>query len=251
MTVEDAALIASSVSELLYKFSGEQFTGACGPVTVRPMARPTDQDLRGFLGGGGSGYLQSWGICMSYGMAASGVASHYGCSNPPQVDLGAYPVTQVTSVKIDGVTIPANEYQLQDYKWLIRVRPTASSTPTERWGLPTCQNLTLPDTEPGTFSVTLMYGQPPPTSGVDAALTLAREVALSQLGLPNGLPTRTTSINRQGVQATVLDFADFVAAGRTGIYVVDLFIKAYNPTGSTRPALVWSPDTGRPRRMPR
>lgn len=251
MTVEDAALIASSVSELLYKFSGEQFTGACGPVTVRPMARPTDQDLRGFLGGGGSGYLQSWGICMSYGMAASGVASHYGCSNPPQVDLGAYPVTQVTSVMIDGVTIPANEYQLQDYKWLIRVRPTASSTPTERWGWPTCQNLTLPDTEPGTFSVTLMYGQPPPTSGVDAALTLAREVALSQLGLPNGLPTRTTSINRQGVQATVLDFADFVAAGRTGIYVVDLFIKAYNPTGSTRPALVWSPDTGRPRRMPR
>ena len=246
-----ASDIAAAVSELLYKFSGEQFTGECGPITVRPVARPTDMDTRGLANlFGSSGYMGSWGVCTSYGQAATGVAAHYGCSKPPQIELGAYPVTEIVEVLIDGVTIPANEYYLQDFKVLVRERPTAQSDPTERWGWPTCQLLDLPDTQPGTFSVTFNYGQPPPQAGIEAAKALARAMGLQALNQPNDLPTRTTSITRQGVAMAVLDVMDFVQQGRTGIYLVDIFIKAYNPTGQTRPALVWSPDTGRPRRAP-
>jgi hypothetical protein len=251
LTDDDAGDVATSVSDLLYKMSGEQFTGNCGPVTVRPVARPTDQDTRGLANlFGSSGYMGSWGVCTSYGQAAMGTASHYGCSKPPMIELGAYPVTEVQQVLIDGVVIPADEYYLQDYKVLVRQRPTAQATPTERWGWPTCQLLDLPDTEPGTMSVTFMYGSPPPQAGIDAAKALAKAIALQRLGLPNELPTRTTSVNRQGIASTVLDIMDYVAQGRTGIYLVDLFIKTYNPSGSTRRSLVWSPDTGRPRRQP-
>ena len=248
---QDARDIALSVSELLYRFSGNQFTGACGPEVVRPFARPNDADTRGLANLlGSSGWLGSWGVCLSYGMAATGVASHYGCSQPSQIELGAYPVTEIVEVKIDGVVIPADEYYLEDFKILVRQRPTASSTPTERYGWPTCQNYGLPDTEPGTMSVAFMYGQPPPQSGVDAAKALAHQFALQRLGLPNQLPTRTTSVSRQGISMTVLDLMDFIEQGRTGIYAVDLFIRSVNPSGATRPALVWSPDTGRARRMP-
>ena len=248
LSAAEAADIAISISEILYKFSGGQFSGNCGPETVRPFARPTDQDSRGLAHL--NGWLGSWGMCSSYGMAASGVASHYGCSKPPEIELGVYPVTSIVSVKIDGVVIPASEYYIQDFKQLIRMRPIPPLTPTERYGWPTCNRLDLPDTEPGTMSISFMYGTPPPASGVRAAKALAKQMALQQLNLPNELPSRTTSIARQGVTATVLDIIDYVAAGRTGIYAVDSFIRAYNPSGTTRPALVWSPDTGRSRRMP-
>ena len=36
---QDARDIALTISELLYRFSGNQFTGACGPETVRPAQR--------------------------------------------------------------------------------------------------------------------------------------------------------------------------------------------------------------------
>lgn len=252
LTADQAAEIAMSVSDLLYRFSGSQFTGNCGPETVRPVSRPWDQDTRGLANVfGTSGYLGSWGVCTSYGQAASGIASHYGCSQPPYVELGAYPVTEIVEVLIDGVVIPADEYQLNDYKLLQRNRLANGAEPTERYGWPTCQTLDLPLTEDGTFGVTFMYGQPPPDSGVQAARALARAIGMQALGLPNDLPTRVQSITRQGVSMVVLDIMDYIAAGRTGIYLVDLFTKAYNPSGATQRASVWSPDVGRAQRAPR
>jgi len=252
-TVPDdlAAETAEVVSELLYKFSGEQFTGVCGPVTIRPVSRPVDIDTRAF----GTllspnGYLSSWGSCTAYGMAANGAVAHYGCSRPPSIDLGAYPVTEIVEVTIDGVTIPADEYYLQDYQSLVRTRQTAESTPTERWGWPTCQIMDLDLGQQGTFGVTYMYGMAPPFAGLRAAKTLAREIALNAIGSPNRLPTRVQSVSRQGVSAVVLDIMDFIDKGRTGIWEVDIFVKAYNPSGATKQSAVWSPDLGRPRRVP-
>ena len=43
---------------------------------------------------------------------------------------------------------------------------------------------------------------------------------------------------------------DFLKLGKTGLYFVDLFIGTYNPHGTRRKPIVWSPDRGRPRRLP-
>jgi hypothetical protein len=244
----DAALateMAAVASELLYVASGRQFTGVTGPVNVRPVSRPIDQDQR-FIGWGG--YNASWGSCTG-GMTAQGPFSHYGCTNPPEVDLGAYPVIGSSLVVVvDGVTIPANEYELQDFRVLKRMLPNASATPTDRSGWPTCQRLTLPSTEPGTFAVTYSYGVTPPVSGVRAAKRLGYELALVELNKPTLLPLRATTVARQGVTIVRADIAQLLAKGQTGIPVIDLFIQNFNPSGAKMPTEVFSPDVGRPRR---
>jgi hypothetical protein len=238
---------AAAASEILYELSGRTFTGSCGPVTVRPLARPTDIDSRAWAARFPMGWSGSWGACGAYG-ASTGVASHYGCSNPPEIDLGAYPVNEIVQVLIDGIEIPADEYELRNYRTLVRLRPTASTTPTERWGWPTCQINDLPDTEPGTFSVTYLYGQPPPTSGVLAAEKLAEYLVLPKLGDTTRYPARVTNVTRQGVTSSVADIMDTVKDGGTGIYEVELFLNAVNPHRAERQGVVWSPDMGRPRR---
>lgn len=244
---QEAAEVAS---DILYNRSLQQFTGVTGPVTVRPVARPVDIDTRAFgTMLSPNGYLSSWGSCTAYGMAANGALSHYGCSRPPQIELGGYPVVEITQVLIDGVVIPPDEYALQDYRQLIRIRPSPTFTPTERWGWPTCQIMDLPDTAPGTFAVTYRYGVPPPVSGIAAAKRLAQELALARNGSQNRLPTRIQSVNRQGVSAIVYDLMDSLDKGRIGLFEVDVFLKTYNPDASPQRATVWSPDMGRPARV--
>lgn len=237
---------AVMASDILYELSGRIFTGQCGPVTIRPLARPTDADSRAW--GGGWQYLSGWGYASSYG-ATPGIGSHYQSLNPPEIDLGAFPVTEIVQVLIDGVLIPADEYELRDYRKLVRIRPTASSTPTERWGWPTGQILDLPDTQPGTFSVTYKYGQPPPEGGKQAALEFAGVLACGAMGDTTAFPTRITQMSRQGVTARTIDAQDFLAAGMTGIYGVDAWLQSVNPKKLQRQARVYSPDTGRPRRQ--
>ncbi len=246
----EAAVIAS---ELLYELSGRVYTGDCGPVTVRPLSRPTDIDTRAWAAGlAPNGWMSSWGSCAyAYGFGSPGVLSHYGCSNPPEIELGAYPVTAIEKVLIDGVEIPADEYELRDHRTLIRLRPTVASIPTERWGWPTCQHNDLPDSEQGTFSVTYRYGQPPPSAGVLAARKLAEYLVLPQLGDTSKYPQRVTNIQRQGVSAMVVDVMDVLKSKSSGIYEVDLFLLSVNPNKASRQAAVWSPDLGRPRRTAR
>jgi hypothetical protein len=131
------------------------------------------------------------------------------------------------------------------------MRPIPSFTPTERFGWPTSQIFDLPLTEVGTFGVTFMFGQAVPSGGIRAAKTYAREMCLAAMGQPNRLPSRITSISRQGVNAVVLDVMDFISQGRTGVPEVDMWIKSVNPYFLTRPASVWSPDIGRPQRVSR
>ena len=196
------------------------------------------------------GMITAGQAATAYGQPGGGAVNHFGTSKPSEVELGAYPVIEVESVKIDGVLIPPNEYQLQDRRTLVRMRPSISATPTERYGWPVNQLLDLPDTETGTFSVTYWYGVAPPQLGVNAAKTLAVQLTLNAINASNSLPQRVTSISRQGVSVAVVDVMDFLKDGLTGIYNCDLFIRWANPTGRRLPALAWSPDVGRPRRMP-
>ncbi|MDE1904831.1 MAG: hypothetical protein KGH75_00080 [Rhodospirillales bacterium] len=250
VSAELAADMAMAASECLYGLSGRQYTGAAGPVTVRPVARPTDIDTRFGHRGVPNGYQTAGQATTAYGMPGSGAVNYFGTSKPSEVELYGYPVTGIDLVKIDGIVIPPNEYYVQDRRTLVRRRPSASATPTERYGWPVNQLLDLPDTEPGTFSVTYRYGVAPPQLGVNAASVLAVQLVLNALNQANSLPQRITSISRQGVSVSVVDVMDFLKDGLTGIWSCDIFIRWANPTGARLPSLVWSPDVGRARRMP-
>lgn len=100
------------------------------------------------------------------------------------------------------------------------------------------------------YAVTYSYGTPPPASGKMAAKQLAIQFTLLWGNREDecSLPSRVTSVNREGVSWTLLDSQDFIAELRTGIYAVDLFLKTVNPNKAQNRARVFSPDIPRGRR---
>lgn len=92
------------------------------------------------------------------------------------------------------------------------------------------------------LEVTYTYGVSVPVAGRRAARNLARELAKGWAGDECSLPDRVTNVNRQGFSFTVMDPQDFIDEGRTGIYEVDLFLRAVNPDRARKPAKVFSPD---------
>lgn len=238
----------TAASDVLYELSGCVFPGECGPVTVRPVSRPTDIDTRAWGATLSTvGWVASQGFASAYGSFNPAVLAHYGTLEPPQIEL-PYSVTEIVQVKIDGEIIPMDEYEVRDFKTLVRIRPSSSTVPTARWGWPTSQIMDLPDTEPGTFSVTYKYGISPPAMGRIAARKLAEYLALPSLGDTTSYPKRVTSVARQGVSAVVTDVMDLLKEGMLGIWECDAFVKTYNPKKLRRQAAVWSPDLGRPGR---
>ena len=103
--------------------------------------------------------------------------------------------------------------------------------------------------DPCDVTVTYTFGARPPAAGSRAARYLADQLVKSWSGDECELPDRVTSVSRQGVSYTILDNQDFLADMRTGVYAVDLFIKATNPDNARRPARVFSPDVARGRQV--
>lgn len=132
-------------------------------------------------------------------------------------------------------------YQLLDRNELVR-------TDGECW--PDCQDLTVGDDEPGAFSVTYSYGLPVPLSALHAAETLACEFGRSCVGSDDcNLPQRVQQIVRDGITMTLLDPADYLNDGLTGLPTVDAFLKAINPYQLASRSQVLSPDMPKQRRV--
>lgn len=220
--IRDNALTAAN--KILYVLSGRQFPGTCEE-TVRPC-RKGSWDCPGWWD-----WYAGWGSC---GCGASD-SSRCGCSNLSQIDLGKYPIVDVGSVWVDGVQLAADDYRVDDYRYLVRLDD-------EQW--PGCQDLTeASHSMPNTFEVTYTWGRDPGEEGRMAAARLACELAKSYSGRACQLPERVQSISRQGVDMVMLDPMEFLENGRTGIYLVDLWLKAVNPSGATMPAAFFTPDS--------
>lgn len=143
------------------------------------------------------------------------------------------PVQSITSVKLDGAVLDEGDYMLYDRRRLFRRGPL---------GWPTQQDLTLADTDTGTFSVTYSWGAPVPDGGKIAAQVLATELAHYVFKEPCALPDRTVTVTRQGVSQTVLDPSQFIAQARTGLYFVDIWLGSVNPRGKRRRPTISGPD---------
>lgn len=86
-----------------------------------------------------------------------------------------------------------------------------------------------------TVDVVYQYGSPPPPTIQNAINALAREFVLSEADSSEcRLPTRVTSVQRQGMSWTIIDPQQFLDQGRTGVYDIDIALRAAGPKGRLR-----------------
>lgn len=147
-------------------------------------------------------------------------------------------VDSVTEVWQDGVLVDPSAYRVDDWSWLVR---------TDGGCWPTSVDM---GDDTNVFQVRYMQGTPVPGPLLDAAATLACEWAKGRVGDKTcRLPTRVTSISRQGVSMTALDTDSLTKRNFTGITEVDQVIFALNPKGLEAASRVYSPDIRYPRQV--
>jgi hypothetical protein len=226
--VTDAAILDDAIrmaSSVLYALSARRWRGSGCITTVRILAAVPGCERP-------EGWDPSWGWWAGWGTFTPSVADlavNRLCAcetHPDTVTLPDYPVAVVHEVRIRGTLLDPTTYRLNSGRVLERLSGGS-------W--PTCGD---------GMEVVYSHGQDPPDGGRLATGALAGQIALWLAGSKDcKLPERVTSISRQGVTMTVLDPADFLDKGRTGIAPVDLWLTAVNPDGHRSPPSVWSPDT--------
>jgi hypothetical protein len=138
----------------------------------------------------------------------------------------------VTEVKLDGTPMATGAYRLAG-RSLIR---------TDGFAWPRCNNLALGDDRPGTWSVVALIGEEVPDSGRLAVGELACEISKAAKGVDCRLPPGVTQLVRQGVTIQYPDIGQLLKDGRTGLYLVDMFLASENPHGLSRRARVYDVD---------
>lgn len=233
--VDQTVLTSASVAatEVLWALSGRRF-GVCTE-TVRPIARhaaDSEWDWR---------YLENatygWGWSWRDAGCLSCPPGWCRCLSTHELMMWREPIIEVTALTMDGTALPVSGanciFRVDDWRRLVR---------TDGGTWPLHQDLRKPLTEAGTWSITYRYGYEPPELAKQACGMLACELAKAMLALPCKLPERVTSVSRQGVSLTLSDPADYIEKGRTGIYLVDLFLATYNRPAAHRAPRVFRAD---------
>lgn len=228
-SAHDKARAIALAGQTLRMLTGYR-VGGC-PITVRPcVTAPAEPTWRTYPVTGVAD-LGSW---RPLGCGCS--RSSCGCTGATEVTLGT--VGSVVLVMVDGMILDPSAYRLEGRGVLVR-------TDGDVW--PLRQDLSLPDTEPGTWSVTYVPGAPVDGLGAAMAGVLAGEYVRACVDGDCRLPTGVQTVVRQGVTLTlgVGAFPD----GKTGLREVDAWIERWNPHALTGPSMVMSPDVRRPRRV--
>ena len=236
---------ASLAVEVLWAMSGRRFGAA--PVTVRPARRDYDAERinatdhrSGYLRGG---FSTGFNAYVAYLAGSSGFLGLSCCNGSCEhqriceISLPG-PVARVLSVKLDGLVVDPSTYRVDDFTKLVKLGTLPSAVGC--W--PLVQDLSLSDDQVGTFSVSYVIGEDTPIGGQISAGLLALELAKAFSGKECGLPGRIRTVARQGVTAVLLDPQDFFSKNRTGLYEVDLWLRAVNPYAQVERSRVYSPD---------
>lgn len=249
MSAPDRLLVETMATEYLWNWTLKAF-GVC-TLTVRPCRQDCVDGRSTFWGNG------------PYGSGSMGYGSGIGPFPNPQLVEGEWtnvscgfcpdacscegdrlqtlklpgPIVSVTTVTLDGMVLLPDTYRVDNASLLVRLSGGA-------W--PKCQDMTLPTTQPGTFSVTYQRGRVVPVGGQVAAGLLACELAKAICRDSScALPQRVQTITRQGVTMAMIDNGEGIAKGETGIWAIDSWVSSI--TSPIRPSTVLSPDIARPR----
>jgi hypothetical protein len=142
------------------------------------------------------------------------------CSIVSEVMLPG-PVQSIVQVTVDGEVLEEGvDYRLDDYRKLVRLGGN-------QW--PVCNNLNLGITEVGTWSVTMLLGEPLPTLGKLAVGELFCDILADLAGGDCKVPYTVTQLTRQGVTLTFETIQEALKEGFQGLKYTDKFIATYNP----------------------
>lgn len=228
----------AAATEILWALSGRQF-GTCD-VTIRPCRRSCANAPWGWTElMPGSSWLQPMLYAGNWYNIVCGNCSGTDCScgSISEVILPA-PAVSITEVKVDGIALLPGEYRLDNDRFLVRLGDV--------W--PWCNDLSEDDTEIGTWSVTAKFGRTVPEGGALAIGELACEINKAINGVDCRLPRQVSQLARQGVTITFPDSTSLFKQGRTGLFLTDMFIAAWNPNGLRAPSRVYSIDRAPARR---
>lgn len=198
--------ILGFASDILFAASGRRWRNKTLTETV--TLDPPDPDcVPSLWPGSGYRFGYGWPIMVRPGQ-------------PHRVRLPRPDVTAVTGVVLDGTTFTA--WRLTG-NWLVR---------TDRRGWPMCT----------TTLITYNYGLMAPSGGRLAVIALATELGKAFAGKACSLPSRVTSVTRQGVSFTALESLATLKDDLVGIHSVDLWLRKVNPGKVPQSGAVWSPD---------
>jgi len=228
----------------LWALSGRQY-GPCS-IRLRPCA-PQCGNVGGYMtfpvtSQGQTGALGPWMVPWIDGgtWRNCGCMGSCSCRARCEVPLEG-PVATVDQVMVDGVELSSTAYRLDSWKGI----PVLVRTDGGCW--PKCQDMELPDTEAGTFSITYRKGIAVPRAGQIAAGFLAAEFAKACAGAECALPAQLQSLTRNGVQVEVVDPAQLLENGLTGVAQADLWLRSVNPQAKAQRSRVYSSDLVGPR----
>lgn len=227
---DDKVRATQWATDVMWAATGRQF-GTC-PITVRPCFNETYNGLGVWWSDGGFLPYVFNGLWYNSGCGCLGR-----CCCQPLPFTQAWlpgPVAGVSEVRVDGVVVDSASYRVDDAQWLVRQDGLT-------W--PHCQDYNLAAGLTGTWDVTYFRGTPVPDSVLAGAGTLACEYAKACKGSACRLPSRMSSIIRQGVSITMVDIDTLLRDGFTGLVEVDQIIRAFNPGRLTHRLRVLSPDT--------
>lgn len=198
--------------------------GTC-PITIRPCPVPRR------CGCGWNPHIRSDGNwvndCRCYGRLI--------CAPLSEIDIPG-PVGYIESLLING-----EEQDLWNGDWRLDEGHLLVWQGTGPSPVPSTQDLNLPDTEIGTWSITYSRSYPVALDAKIAVAYLAMEFA--EACKPKGkcaLPKGVTSVVRNGVSFQIA--IGLFPNGLTGIDIVDAFILKWAPAGSpTSSAVVYDP----------
>ena len=243
--------VAFNASAALYQVSGRQFPGVCER-TVRPARTSCS-----CWSMPSSGFGPYWWTGTVWGFGGppgwyNQRGDRLGCDPMSRVRLAGYPVREILEVKIDGTVLPefdpgsgARNWRLDDWRWLTRMNtPAAAGVPMTPNFWPGCQDMSLDDTETGTFSIKYRWGSDVPDLGKSAAVEIANQLFLACGGSACTLPPGVTKVVRQGIEIDRGLLANWIDQSKpTGLINTDLFIAAYcQGQRRGRRSAVWSPD---------
>lgn len=173
-----------------------------------------------------------------YPFACGSCSTDCSCGRVSEVVLPEV-VSRIVQVKVDGAPLATGAYRVDNNRLLVR-------TDGGEW--PACNDLSKADTQVGTWSVTAAYGQDVPDSARMAMGELVCEIVKAGSGQDCRLPPGVIQLARQGVTIQYPDIGQLLKDGRTGLYLVDLFLSSENPNGLQQRARFYSVDRPGPRR---
>jgi hypothetical protein len=226
--------VASEASMALYEISGRQFPGLCQR-KVRPCRQACGCWLTGPPSyGWGPWYWQTapWGGGGGWAWYNE-TGDTLGCAPMSTVRLAGYPVRKITEVLQGGVPLlefdpdtGARNWRLDKWRFLVRMDSPGNPSEPNYWA--SCQDMSLDDDQPGTFSISYQWGIDPPQLGRAAATEIANQLWLACNGQDCLLPAGATRVVRSGIEVDRGLLASWSDPTKpTGLVSTDLFIQAY------------------------